>query len=86
MLHKKSQALPSLYDNAPDGSMLWNREHVQNVLDGRASINEVTSFMGIFRKFFKEEYKQLRLGTGVANLKVRWVGFEHRKRHIKCSN
>ena len=60
----------SFYANTADGRLTLSRDLVSEALSGRASINEVTSFMGIFRENFKEEFKQLRLGTGVANLKV----------------
>ena len=62
-----------VYPEKEDGVITLNADHVQQVMDGKAGIAEVTSHLGVFRQFFKEEFTKLRLGRGVANRKVIYV-------------
>ena len=64
------QAKPSFYEYTEYGNIYWNPEHVNDVLKGKAGINEVASSLGVYRDIYKREFNQMRLGKGVANLRV----------------
>ena len=64
------QAEISLYHSLPDGSFTWNPDHIQEVLEGKAGINDVTNYIGFMGKAYRKEMRQMRLGTEVANKKV----------------
>ena len=67
------QALVSIYGYTDENMITLNSEHMKEVLEGKAGWNEVSSFLGMFRHQYVKEFTQLRLGTGVANKKVRSV-------------
>ena len=70
------QAIPSLYRYKPDGTLVWNEDHLGQVLEGKAGINEISGVLGIYRSYFREEFYKLRLGNAITNLKV--IALQHK--------
>ena len=60
----------SIYNYTDAGIITLNSDHLTEVVDGKAGMNEVTSFLGMFRHDYVDEFHNIRLGKGVANRKV----------------
>ena len=70
----------SIYNYTDAGIITLNSDHLTEVVDGKAGMNEVTSFLGMFRHDYVDEFHNIRLGKGVANRKVKREFSIHRYR------